>query len=265
MLLLRFAVDGKYFFEHLNLPRLYYPADIVTRLSTYLYFMQAAFLAACMWLLRTREFGARRLLATAFAAAHVIATFLLGGAGAGINHLYEAMLATAIGALIIPEAEALVGTWRFPRVCLAVLLILPFFLTSLLVLPRRIPSDLARYAKEVPESEAEFKYVANFLKGTARPGDVRDAAALLRGRQARRVRFLRGGRIHSHRQDSDGGDSAVAGIAPLPHHPDRVVLQPAHAACRADPFPGPSMRLLFAKYKVAFRTKWYAVFIPNEG
>ena len=30
-------------------------------------------------------------------------------------------------------------------------------------------------------------------------------------------------------------------------------------------FPGPFMRLLFAKYKVAFRTKWYAVFVPNEA
>ena len=30
-------------------------------------------------------------------------------------------------------------------------------------------------------------------------------------------------------------------------------------------FPGPFMRLLFAKYKLVFRTKWYAVFTPNEG
>jgi hypothetical protein len=106
LLALTLAIDGKYFFDHLNLPRVYYPADIVNSLSTYLYFIQAAFVAACLWLLRTRNFGARRVLATAFVAAHVIATFLLGGAGAGLNHLYEAMLATAmIGALVIPKRK----------------------------------------------------------------------------------------------------------------------------------------------------------------
>jgi hypothetical protein len=29
-------------------------------------------------------------------------------------------------------------------------------------------------------------------------------------------------------------------------------------------FPGPFIRLLFARYKLAFRTKWYAVFVPVE-
>jgi hypothetical protein len=28
-------------------------------------------------------------------------------------------------------------------------------------------------------------------------------------------------------------------------------------------FPGPFMRTLFANYKLAFRTKWYAVFVPK--
>jgi hypothetical protein len=151
------------------LPRLYYSADIVNSLSTYFYFIQGAFVAACIWILRNREFGRERVLVAAFVVAHAFATFLLGWAGASLNHLTEAMVATAmIAALALPAAERIVRGSPFPRAAFTLLLILPCFLTSILVLPRRIPSDLSRYAKEIPESEAEFAYVSKFIN--AQPG-----------------------------------------------------------------------------------------------
>ncbi len=266
LLLLTLAVDGRYFFDHLMLPRMYYPADIVNSLSTYLYFVQTAFVAACIWMLRHREFGPSRVLVSAFVGAHAVATFFLGGAGAGLNHLYEGLVATAmIAALALPAAERIVRGARFPRVCFGLLLTLPFFLTSLIVLPRRIPSDLSRYAKEIPESEAEFAYVSKFV--SAQPGPALCETLLL---------CYAAGKPEEY--DSFAVDEALrTGKLPIAEilqlletRHFRVIQieypasQPMQPTARIR-FPGPFMRLLFAKYKLAFRTKWYAVFIPTEG
>src|ERR1039458_2056602 len=97
------------------LPRSYYPADLVNSLSTYLYFIQAAFVVAWIWILRHGEFGPSRVLVLAFVVAHALATFLLGWAGASLNHLTEAMVATAMmAALAIPAAERIVRGSPFP-------------------------------------------------------------------------------------------------------------------------------------------------------
>jgi Dolichyl-phosphate-mannose-protein mannosyltransferase len=266
LLLLTLAVDGRYFFTHLMLPRLYYPGDIVNSLSTYLYFIQGAFVAACIWMLRKREFGRERVLVAAFFIAHAFATFLLGWAGASLNHLTEAMVATAMmAALAIPAAERIVRGSRFPRAGFTLLLILPFFLTSILVLPQRIPSDLSRYAKEIPESEAEFAYVSKFI--SAQPGPALCETLLL---------CYAAGKPEEY--DSFAADEAMrTGTLPMAEvlqlvesRHFRVIqieypaTQPMQPAARIR-FPGPFMRLLFAKYKLAFRTKWYAVFVPSEG
>lgn len=265
LLLLTWAVDGRYFLAHLMLPRLYYPADIVNSMSNYLYFIQGAFIAGLIWMLGNREFGLSRVLVAAFVVAHVVATFILGWAGAGPNHLTEAMVATAMtAALAMQGAERLVGGLRFPRAAFAVVLTLPFFLTSIVLLPTRVPSDLARYAKEVPESEAEFAYVSKFV--SAQPGPALCETLLL---------CYAAGKPEEY--DSFAVDEALrTGTLPLSEvlqlletRHFRVIQieypasQPMQPTARVR-FPGPFMRLLFAKYKLAFRTKWYAVFVPNE-
>jgi hypothetical protein len=266
LLTLTLMVDGRYFFNHLMIPRMYYPADIVNSLSAYLYFIQAAFVAACIWILRNRKFGPSRVLVSAFAVAHVVATAFLGGAGAGLNHLYEGLAATGmIAALAIPAAERLVRGSRFPRVFFGILLIIPFFLTSLLVLPRRIPSDLSRYAKEVPESEAEFAYVSKFIK--EQPGAALCETLLLcyaAGKPEEYDPFAVDEALRT-------GKLPMGEIVQLLESRHFRVIQiefPAGQPMQPTPrirFPGPFMRMLFAKYKLAFRTKWYAVFTPNEG
>ena len=170
-----------------------------------------------------------------------------------------------IAALAIPAAERIVLGSRFPRVFFGVLLTLPFFLTSLLVLPRRIPSDLSRYAKEIPESEAEFAYVSKFIK--EQPGPAMCETLLL---------CYAAGKPEEY--DSFAVDEALrTGTLPMGEIVEllesrhfRVIQLEFPAAQPMQPtprirFPGPFMRMLFAKYKLAFRTKWYAVFTPNEG
>lgn len=266
LLMLTLAVDGRYFFDHLAIPRRYYPADIVNSLSMYLYFMQAAFVVACIWILRNREFGPSRVLVSAFVAAHAVATVFLGGAGAGLNHLYEAMVATAmIAALALPAAERIVRGSRFPRVCFGLLLTLPFFLTTFLVLPRRIPSDLSRFAKEIPESEAEFSYVSEFVR--AQPGPALCETLLLCYAAGKPEEYD----VFAVDEALRTGKLPMAEILQLLETRHFRVIQiefpasqPMQPTARIR-FPGPFMRLLFAKYKLAFRTKWYAVFTPIEG
>jgi hypothetical protein len=266
LLTLTLTVDGRYFFNHLMIPRMYYPADIVNSLSVYLYFIQAAFVVACIWILRNWKFGPSRVLVSAFAVAHVVATAFLGGAGAGLNHLYESLVATAmIAALAIPAAERIVRDSRFPHAFLVILLILPFFLTSLLVLPRRIPSDLSRHSKEIPESEAEFAYVSKFIK--EQPGPAMCETLLLcyaAGKPEEYDPFavdeaLRTGTLHM---------PEIVQLVESRHFRVIQIEFPAGQPMQPTPrirFPGPFMRMLFAKYKLAFRTKWYAVFTPNKG
>ena len=266
LLLLTWAIDGKYFLDHLFLPRLYYPSDIANSMSAYLQFIQGAFVVACFWTIRKNQPSATRVLAAAFFVAHVLATYILGWAGASLNHLTEAMVATAmLASLAMPAAEPIAAGSRFPRAACALLLIVPFFLTSLIVLPQRVPSDLARYAKEVPESEAEFEYVTKFI--TAQPGPALCETLLL---------CYAAGKPEEY--DSFAVDECLrTGKIPLSEilqllesrHFRTIQIefpanQPMQPVARVR-FPGPFMRMLFTKYKLAFRTKWYAVFVPNEA
>jgi hypothetical protein len=264
LLLLTLAVDGRYFFRHLMLPRMYYPADIVNSLGVYLYFIQVAYVAAWIWILCNREFGPSRVLVTAFITAHAVATVILGGAGASVNHLYEAMVATAmIAGLAVPGAERMVRGSRFPRAGFGLLLTVPFFLTSLLVLPQRIPSDLTRYAKDIPEAEREFAYVSKFIR--AQPGPALCETLLLCYAAGKPEEFDTFAVDESFRT----GKLPMAEILQFLETRHFRVIQMEFAASQPmvpTPrirFPGPFMRLLFAKYKLAFRTRGYALFVPN--
>ena len=45
-------MDGKYFFDHLLVPRAYRVSDIWSRLGPYLYFVQMPFVVAIIWACR---------------------------------------------------------------------------------------------------------------------------------------------------------------------------------------------------------------------
>jgi hypothetical protein len=83
--------------------------------------------------------------------------------------MFDAMILTAIIAgLALPDLVQAIEGADFPRAATTVLLIVPFFLTSLVVLPRRIPADLGHKPDETALAEAEFTGVSNFIK--SRPG-----------------------------------------------------------------------------------------------
>ena len=234
-------------------------------MTIYLTFIEVAFATACLWMLRTRTFGPRLVLVSAFICAHALAIALLGGAGAGLNHLYEGMLATLmIAALAIPSIEALVRDTRFPRAGYCVLLVLPLFLTTLIVLPRRIPSDLAR-VKELPAAESEFQSVSALLR--QQPGPAMCETLLLcyaAGKPFEYDTFAVDELIRTGKVPMD----EILRLLDSRHFRSIQIELAANEALQPAPrirFPGPFMRLLFARYKVALRTTRYTVFVPKES
>jgi hypothetical protein len=168
---LTLVIDGSYFFRHLMLPRVWSMAGVTGSTTTYLSFIGIAFLAAVVWIFRMRSTGPVRALAIAFAAAFVFGAFAVAGDGAGINHYFESMVATAmIVGVALTQVEAIANASPYPRAALTALLVVPFFLTTLMKLPERAPLDIARNSLGKPALETEFLHAVQFVR--AQPGPV---------------------------------------------------------------------------------------------
>ena len=265
LLLATLAVDGKYFFNHLMSPRVYYPADVWSSLGTYLSFMQVAFVAALVWAFRTTSVASTGWLLWGFPIAHVLGAFYCGGAGAGVNHLFDAMIFTAIMVgLILPDLPALAEGTRFPRAALAFLLIVPFFLTSLVVVARRLPADFGHRPDETARLEAEFSGVSDFVR--RQPGPALCETLLMcyaAGKPESYDPFavdqlIRTGKI-SQEQVAQLIASRRFGAIEIDWNAGEA-MQPAPRLR----FPGPVMRALFGNYQLALRSDRYAVFTPRQ-
>ena len=264
LLLLTLAVDGKYFFDHLMLPRAYYVADIWASLGPYLYFVQVGFVVALIWVFRVTSIASTGVLLWGFPIAHAVGALYCGGAGAGVNHLFDAMILTAIIAgLALPGLQQAIEGTRFPRAALTFLLIVPFFLTSLVVLARRLPADFGHNPNETAQAEAEFTGVSDFIKG--QPGPALCESLLLCYAAGKPLTYdpfpvdqlIRTGTIPQEQvvQPIARRQFAVIQI-------DWNANEPMQPSPRTR-FPGPVMRALFSGYRLALRSGKYAVFTPR--
>jgi len=265
LLILTLAVDGKYFFDHLLVPRAYRVSDIWSRLGPYLYFVQMPFVVAIIWACRVTSIGPTGFLLWGLPIALVVGAFYCGGDGADVNHLFDAMILTAIiVGLAIPGVGRTIEGSRFPRAALTFVLIVPCFLTSLVVLVRRLPSDLGHSPDETAQAEAEFAGVSNFIR--SQPGPALCESLLLcyaAGKPATYDPFavdqlIRTGRISQDR---------VAQLIASRQFATIQINWNANEAMQPTPrgrFPGPVMRALFASYQLALRSGKYAVFTPRS-
>jgi hypothetical protein len=157
LLAFTFVVDGTYFLDHLSLPRTYSYSDLFTSTGQYLSFVQVAFVAALAWVLRRRGGP----LVWAFALGHVLGLIAVGGNGAGVNHFFDGMIATAMicGLLLADLAQVTLS-----RPVAIVLVLVPAFLTSLLALPQHVFSDFARAENSIPAMVAEFERAVSFVR-----------------------------------------------------------------------------------------------------
>jgi hypothetical protein len=265
LLLLTLAVDGRYFFNHLMLPRVFYPSDIWSSLGTYLSFMQVAFVAALIWAFRVTSVASTGWLLWGFPIAHVVGAFYCGGAGAGVNHLFDAMIFTAIMVgLALPGLPPVVQGSRFPRAALAFLLIVPFFLTSLVVLARRLPADFGHKPDETANTEAEFAGVSDFLR--AQPGPALCETLLLcyaAGKPEAYDPFVVDQLIRTGKIPQEQVAQLIASRQFAAIQIDWNANEPMKPSPRLR-FPGPVMRALFSTYQLALRSGKYAVFTPRR-
>jgi hypothetical protein len=264
LLVLTLAVDGNYFFDHLLSPRPFYPNGIWGSAGRYLYFIQGGFVVAMVWMLRVKRIDATGFLLWGFPIAHVVGAIFCGGAGTGPNHMFDAMILTAIIAgLALPGfPQAIEGT-RFPRAGLACLLIVPLFLTTIVLLPTRIPADLGHRPDEKAVAEAEFAGVSDFIK--THPGPALCENLLLcyaAGKPQEWDAFAVDMLVRTGRLSQDQEAQLIAARKYSVIQMDWTANEPMQPSPRMR-FPGPVMRALFSSYQLALRSGKYAVFTPR--
>lgn len=264
LLILTLAVDGKYFFDHLMLPRAYYISDIWSSLGSYLYFVQVPFVVAIVWACRVTSIGSTGFLLWGLPIALVVGAFYCGGAGAGVNHLFDAMILTAIiVGLALPGVGHSIEGSRFPRAALTFVLIVPCFLTSLVVLARRLPADFGHKPDELAQAEREFTGVSDFLR--SRPGPALCESLLLcyaAGKPGTYDPFAADQLMRTGKIPQEQIVQLIAGRHFAAIQIDWNANEPMQPAPRTR-FPGPVMRALFGSYQLALRSGKYAVFTPR--
>jgi hypothetical protein len=168
LLVLTFVVDGSHFFEHLALPREYSYAFFLSNTVWYLLMFQTAILLALAWCFRTKLREPESVLVWAYAAATTLGFWFSAGGGADLNHLFDSLVAIAmIGGVALPYAVFISERVRYSPALLTVLIVLPFSLGVLTMLPPRVQEDL-QTSHTIPQQEQDSSAAVQFLK--ARPG-----------------------------------------------------------------------------------------------
>ena len=257
-----FALDGRFFLQHMDLPRTWALAGTMDHLSTYVLLLQMPMLIAICWVWSVSS-GSNRILALAAIIAHVEGAVFCAGAGAGSNHLFEAMLSLAmITGAAVPELLRLVRVTRFQSAFATLVVVAPFFFTSALNLPRRIPFDLAQHAI-APRRESDFESQVALLR--SRPGPAICENLLLcfdAGKPFTYDPFEAGEAFKTGRVD----ESRILEL--LEHHEFAAIelgirpTEPLRPAARYR-FSAAFMRVLFAQYTPVFRGIESVVFVPK--
>jgi len=173
LLIPTFAIGGPYFFTNLLLPRIHTYDLLMANVAFYLMFFQIPLVSALVWSLwEPRGIWARpsSLGVLAFAVGNALGFVLCSSGGSDWNHLFDAILALALVAgLALPGVEKAVQGLAWRDGAFTVLLVVPFFYTSWILLPQRIGDDAAA-SRSTAQLEKEFAAGADFLK--ARPGPV---------------------------------------------------------------------------------------------
>jgi hypothetical protein len=226
-----------------------------------MHFAAVGVAVALIWALRNLSVTPAGVLIWAFAFTLPVAMVYCGGAGSNINHFYDPMIATALlSALALPELARLAERAPFPRAALGVLLVVPFFLTTIAVLPLRMYADIERYQRR-ERAEAEFNLVTDIVRQQPGPAICENTPICSAAGKPREYDPFHAEqliRIHqaSAEQIAELIQSRHFGAIELEWHTG----EPMDARPRIH-FPGPVMRAIFATYQLKVRTDQYAVFI----
>ena len=261
LLALTLGVDGRYFFDHLMMPRAYYVSDLWGSLGSYLYFVQVGFVVALIWACRATNIASTGFLLWGFLIAHVAGAFYCGGAGTGVNHFFDAMILTAIIAGLAPglqqAAEGRDSTRRVDlRADRAVLSDIDGGADA------RLPADLG-HNQTRPHRPRPIRRRQQFSR--TQPGPALCEILLLcyaAGKPVAYDPFAADQLIRTGKISQEQLAELIARRQFTAIEIDWNANEPMQPAPRLR-FPGPVMRALFSGYQLALRSGKYAVFTPR--
>ncbi len=265
LLILTLLAEGPYFLDHMMPPRTYSWTDLATSVGAYLWFFQTAFAAALIWAFRSKTLGPASVLIWGFALAHVMGAVICSESGAGTNHLFDALISTAlIVGVSLPVLERISEGTRLARTFLAVLLLVPFFLSSTVILPQRIPDDVGWY-KGIARTEAEFASATRFVR--SQTGAALCESMLLcyeAGKPWVWDAFIVDQRVKTGRLAEgpilESLDQHQYGAIEIDFSANEP-LRPSQRMRFSEAF----MQRLFKDYRPAYRDFRFVIFIPNRG
>jgi hypothetical protein len=265
LLLLAFSlvVDGPYFLQHLAFPRELSVARAWEGLSSYLYLVQIPFIALLVWVMTSKVNGSTTVLIWAAAIAHLTGVGFRLGVGAELNHQFDSLLSLALlMGLALPELSKFAQGVRFPAVFLTFLLIVPFFLTAILLIPRRMPWDIAQ-SKSQAQRNAAFTADVEFIRSHPGPAICEDLLICYAADKPYLFdtfnvdELIKTGHMEESRVLAVLDSHRFTAIQ-LSYHPNEQVMPSARAR-----FSAAFMRELLATYRPAIRTADSVMFLPR--
>jgi len=263
LLLLTFQLDGAYFLQHLSIPRTYSLLNLAGSTTAYVVFFQAPLAAALILMARKPLAGTRSVPVLAFVLAHAMGIVYTSGTGAGVNHLFEAIISIClITGLALPDVEAFANALPYPSAFLVVSLTAPFFLSSLAVLPQRIPDDWSRFESR-SQAEASFAAAQSFVQ--RQPGDAMCESLLVcyaAGKPVTWDPFVIGQLVQSKQLDENRVLSVLAnqGFSVI-----EIDLKYNESLNTREHISPSFTKQMLATYQLALRTPDFALFVPRHN
>jgi hypothetical protein len=249
--------------QHLSIPRTYSLASLAGSTVTYVLFFQAPLAAVLILILRKPAADMWPVPVLAFVLAHSVGIVYTAGTGAAVNHLFDAVVSIClIVGLALPDIESAAAKLPYPAAFLAVSLIAPFFLSSLAVLPQRIPDDWNRFQSR-SQMEASFAAAQSFVRG--RSGDAMCESLLVcyaAGKPITWDPFVIGQLIQSKKLDDNRVLSVLAnrGFSVI-----QIDLKYNELLDSREHISPSFTKQLLASYQLALRTPDFALFVPRHS
>jgi hypothetical protein len=263
LLIFSFVVDGPYFLQHLAFPRELSVTKAWEGLSSYLYLVQIPLIAVLVWVMVNKVSGRANVLIWAAVIAHITGTGFRAGVGAELNHQFDSLLSLALlVGLALPELRRLAQGAKFPAAFLTFLLIVPFFLTVILLLPRRTPWDVAQSKSQAQRNDA-FTADVEFIRSHPGPAICEDLLVCYAAGKPYLFdtfnvdELVKTGHMEESRVLAVLDSRRFTAIQ-LSYHPNEQVMPSARAR-----FSAGFMRELLATYTPAIRTADSVIFLPR--
>ncbi len=286
-LVLTFAIDGRYFFDHLFVHRAYWFDQALGSITHfYLLTFQGIMLLALVWTLC--RFRAKPLFALAFLFSNGLAFILAGGDGVDLNIFFNGFAAAVMvcgvaltetdhlaavqpeGALPeeLKEGAVLPATNRaIAGPALAAALMLGLFLCVAIRVPDRLREAhlLGRY---MGDDDAGFRAAVDLVKTTPGPALCESLMVCYRaGKPYTFDTYTAIEEIKSHHTDVDASLPLVTSrhfaVIQLDAIPGEATGQPATIFRNRSRFTTAFVDALLENYRLVLRTSHYLIFVPK--